>query len=644
MPTPQTCEHSGEPFWHWQLGRIEIKDFHFVSAGDGFAVGEPNSLLSTTDGGRSWRVSYLPANHNLNALSFQGKDKGWIVGNAGIILHSEDGGQNWEAQESEVAFDLYALFFLDDRMGWAAGEEGNVLRTTDGGQHWTIHPAGRQIDIVDLLFLDNNRGYLVGHNGPTGYVLLTEDGGVTWQESDYWGSVPETIYADGSGEVFLAGGWVGGSIWRGIGHDSRTSVVQNQLPSSCAGTGYHFREIAFLNTEGGWAIGDCGLSMATQDGGGTWQSMGLHKTADWRHIQMLSNSEIIFAGVSWIQDGIVIAHSTDAGETWSLTMMADAFSHHFNVIAMDFVDPWFGWVLGEVNVSIEEVGQAFLRTDDSGNSWHRVKFPEWEVYNITFVDPLRGWLLGPGALVARTDDGGTSWEIVPIASRVDFLSLAAPDRDHVYLLSAATGAGTCQEEAYRDPGHLTLLRSSNGGSTWEDPVCIEVPQAVNEAYSRHTAIPLPLRTEFSTVDAGWIVGAQGLVMKTLDGGETWQAINAGSTLDLLDLSVVDAQTVWVAGDYGLILSTNDGGESWEQHRLGGGRITGLHFLDAEHGWLISSEYPISVHHTSDGGISWQRVYRTNTEMMKIDATDGEHVWVGGAGSLRAFLPTCSLGH
>ena len=58
------------------------------------------------------------------------------------------------------------------------------------------------------------------------------------------------------------------------------------------------------------------------------------------------------------------------------------------------------------------------------------------------------------------------------------------------------------------------------------------------------------------------VGAGGTILRTADGGVTWQRQFSGTDDYLSAISFTDANTGWVVGTGGTILHTVDGGASW----------------------------------------------------------------------------------
>src|SRR6185295_7318408 len=83
---------------------------------------------------------------------------------------------------------------------------------------------------------------------------------------------------------------------------------------------------------------------------------------------------------------------------------------------------------------------------------------------------------------------------------------------------------------------------------------------------------------FPDVQHGWAVGLDGLLMRTSDGGATWEAVRGNPAVGSLEamgfleaLKGAGLYSIAVEGDYGLavgdlgmILVSNDGGATWKQ--------------------------------------------------------------------------------
>jgi photosystem II stability/assembly factor-like uncharacterized protein len=152
-----------------------------VDAETGYAVGDYNTILKTTNGGGNW-VSRPAGTTQLYGVHFpRNVQTGYAVGYNGTILKTTNGGEAWVFLSSGTTFALYSVHFpSDDQTGYAVGEGGTVLKTTDGGVNWTNRatPASNILYSVQFPF-DASTGYAVGASG---IIMKTTDGGASFVE------------------------------------------------------------------------------------------------------------------------------------------------------------------------------------------------------------------------------------------------------------------------------------------------------------------------------------------------------------------------------------------------------------------------------------------------------------------------------
>src|SRR5208283_3583242 len=67
---------------------------------------------------------------------------------------------------------------------------------------------------------------------------------------------------------------------------------------------------------------------------------------------------------------------------------------------------------------------------------------------------------------------------------------------------------------------------------------------------------------FTDFNTGYCAGECGTIMKTLNGGTSWNILKSGTTNNLFYLSFTDINTAYAAGANGTILKTADGGNTW----------------------------------------------------------------------------------
>ena len=111
------------------------------------------------------------------------------------------------------------------------------------------------------------------------------------------------------------------------------------------------------------------------------------------------------------------------------------------------------------------------------------------------------------------------------------------------------------------------------------------------------------------------VGTSPVVLRTTDGGETWEIVTGTlNGVDLYCITAIDANRAWVGSGDGRIFATGDGGMSWIEQAYPdpqSGFINGVWFADAANGLAQGDPPPGSTRfvllHTSDGGTSWSQV-------------------------------------
>jgi len=321
----EACPLPGKPFLSTQPLKIWLQNAFFTTRNQGFLLArtlgptEQPCQLRTQDGGVTWERWNPPTTRLLNSVYFANQSVGWIVGVEGKIFKTQDAGENWSEQNSGRSADLFTIQFWDEKTGWVGGANGTLLWTEDGGSTWNVGATNTTTGIRDMAWVDPKVGYLVAadEGSPISYVLETQDGGRTWQDTGNWAAIPLAIFAAPGQMTWLAGGWVGGAIWRGIGHGSETTVLEN------VGACGRFRDIYFLDELHGLAVGDCGMALATNDGGKNWLPLDVREKTSWIKIQFFSSQEGILIGSRYPEGYnetsylIQTEHTRDGGKTWT---------------------------------------------------------------------------------------------------------------------------------------------------------------------------------------------------------------------------------------------------------------------------------------------------------------------------------------
>jgi photosystem II stability/assembly factor-like uncharacterized protein len=235
-----------------------------------------------------------------------------------------------------------------------------------------------------------------------------------------------------------------------------------------------------------------------------------------------------------------------------------------------------------------------------------------------------GWAAGDVAdgygTILYTDDGGDSW--VRQGSPGDI-----PNADLASV--SAASATTAWVVGKNSAGYATILRTGNRGQTWE-------------RQGSPATVPNVELLKVKAVNAyvAWAVGFQGTVLRTINGGKTWEQVNKAPIPDvqLQGLDALDANTAWASGvpynGEGAVFHTTDGGATWTKQGSTAGVPADSHFLgisgaDADHVWAVGGG-GLLVIHSQDGGGSWAMQSGSvgqQNDANEVDALDRHTAWV-----------------
>ncbi len=214
------------------------------------------------------------------------------------------------------------------------------------------------------------------------------------------------------------------------------------------------------------------------------------------------------------------------------------------------------------------------------------------IYEVDFATVEDGVAVGQDGIVLKTGDGGKTWNRIPIELPLLDWQVAQP---HYFAVSR--GADAQHLWAVGPVG--AIIRSQDGGETWEnlslwcdmsfDNFATSDPADDPESTLRLNPCDVTLNgVSFPTNTDGWVAGEFGIILRTQDGGVTWQrqrnvhnlpkytrpelpeeeAIRQRipplyiEDLFLIDVDFRSAQEGYVTGESGTLLQTTDAGETW----------------------------------------------------------------------------------
>ncbi|MCB9764998.1 MAG: hypothetical protein H6739_34815 [Alphaproteobacteria bacterium] len=248
----------------------------------GWAVGRDGLVLSTRDGGATWRREETPAPAALEAIAYLPSGDAWAVGDQGALWFR--GPRGWTSAGIDADARLRGLDFADGAHGLAVGADGLLVRTTNGGQSWLLGRLTPAWDFNAVAAPDPDVRVVVGDDGAW---IRSEDGGYTWA----------------LGEPF---------------------------------TDRDLHAVAFSNPQRGVAVGEGGLVAWTEDGGLRWTVSALG-APDLRGVDVGED------GAAWIVgDGGTVACMSGPG----LRPVSSTLDTREDLAAVNLGPDGAAWVVG----------------------------------------------------------------------------------------------------------------------------------------------------------------------------------------------------------------------------------------------------------------------------------------------------------
>jgi photosystem II stability/assembly factor-like uncharacterized protein len=587
---------------------------------------------------------------NIHSIGSFGGSTVWASGGDGDMLWSSDAGQNWSVR-CRTGGPRIRTVFLDELHGFGITTEtwlddtnrACILATTDGGFTWeTRHAFAHEgVDLSDIDFADAQNGWIIGY----ARLLHTTNGGDTWTNQ-----APDSIAPTCVTSISAEEGWFvghrydrGDSLYHTTDAGATWAVIPSACPENCCPR--------FLDSNHGWTSGAAGMAHTT-DGGITWNAVGLAGNylmdfccADDNTVSAVTLDGKIFethdAGEHWTvqqPDSLVeldavhasdgqhlwaagrwgkIFHSSNSGAEWTLQNGHSAFNADFR--AVSFSDLRNGWAVGGYS------SRGIVHTSDGGITW-AVQDSGHAGLSVAAVDSRTAWIVCgdiwtvPGAL-RHTTDGGETWSTVQPALHLNIFRVTHLGANDVWAVSLGAYNSGC---SWSDSA---ICHSSNGGTTW---TCYPIEE--DGWGTMDMAFVDPLHGWRVCVSSG--EGNEGAIFHTGDGGQTWERQHPHGYLgDLEQVSFVDTLHGWAAGNYGGLIRTTNGGVTWDTlslRRSEGWGMTGVQFFDTLNGWAFSRVG--YAYRSYDGGLTWNSIF----------IVDLDHGWVvGDHGSILSYGETSS---
>lgn len=536
----------------------------FVFDQNNFLIAADNNLLKkTTNGGVSWITSeYVSGVTPL--LFFINLNTGYsvvkTVFNSSLVLYkTTNGGNNWSLNITDTSSRIYSIYFPNESTGYLAGSRSNsalytkLLKTTNGGSTWDSINTNTRFSANNLYFFNGLTGFINTHSG---WIYKTTDGAASWDSIAHTGSTGK-FYFINSNTGFVTGLY---NTYKTT--NSGTSWTTLSIPSG---------NFFYDGTNTYTATGDYGSIYRSTNNGFNWFS--INQTV---HTGFCNKIEAVDENFAYVGgENSTILKTINGGANWS-SLQNTQMEY---IQTLYFINSMTGFIGGLANGNYGNI----QKTTNGGLNWINTNSNGiFQVFDLSFPNIQTGYAATKYGLFAKTTDSGLNWFTL---GPFDYFSTGG-----LFFTDVNTGfwAGAS------NISNKHIRKTTNGGLNWQET-------EVENIYSLFDIKFIDQNTGFA---CGYFQDSSGtnydgLILKTIDGGSTWNRTNFNNSGEFHEISVVQ-DFVYISGSYGKIIKSTNRGLNWEiQQSCYSNYIESIDFINQNTGYACS--YGGIIIKTTTGG-------------------------------------------
>lgn len=276
---------------------------------------------------------------------------------------------------------------------------------------------------------------------------------------------------------------------------------------------------------------------------------------------------------------------------------------------------------------------GFLPCSLTAQPWQKLPFPNNATLNeFCAKDSRQIVVVGTNGLLMQSTDGGVNFQNVTSGTTKNLTSVACTN-EKCFVLAENKMLVSSDNQTWntfdlpefgskiyffeKRIGFVTgckkgqLMKSIDGGSTWE---------VIESNYPTYFIKAISMYSDLEgcaiAQDVNYFTRKPtGKILKTLDGGYTWNEVSSQVDHSYNALQMLNANKGFAVGIYGQVMASNDGGNTWTQINLSiNDNIKSVYFTDDLIGYMVGTSGKVLK--TTNAGFSWQNLNTGVNDLFK----------------------------
>jgi photosystem II stability/assembly factor-like uncharacterized protein len=293
----------------------------------------------------------------------------WVNNDSAFIFKTTNGGDNWFAiiSNSYLQGGFNKIKFINKSTGFTCGS--GLRKTTDAGNNWFVVVPASSVPSEGMYILNEDTIYTIDHNGLTGGVFRTTNGGQNWEQLYFAGN-------DNPSDIYMYNVRIG--FYHGIGFFlyKTTNGGYNWSPTDSGG----FNQMYFLDSLTGYRAYS-GMKKTT-NGGYNWINQMLPSIPNGTNSKSIIRFQLIGIDTIWgvgssvqfhnpNRDRGIISKTTNGGINWGYQIPDTNIVQIPRYYKICFIGNKFGWAYNNLGLGVHTTtgGDSTIYTNINENNF-----------------------------------------------------------------------------------------------------------------------------------------------------------------------------------------------------------------------------------------------------------------------------------